>query len=66
MKDKLRRWRQPLLFTLGGALLGLLYSYYGRCTGGVCRLSAQPVLTMAYMAVVGWLLSIVFTKKSPS
>jgi len=60
MKDKNRRWRRPVLFTVGGALVGLGYYYFVGCSTGSCPITANPISSMIYMAIVGWLLSGVF------
>ena len=60
MKGK--RWIRPALFTLGGGLLGLGYYALIGCTDRSCAIAAHPVKSMLYMALIGWLLSIVFEK----
>ena len=57
MKHQKKLW--PLLFTVGGALTGLLYYRFFGCTTG-CAITSSPVNTMVYMAVIGLLLSGVF------
>lgn len=61
MKGK--KWLRPALFTLGGALAGLVYYLLAGCPDGSCPITASPLRTMAYMALVGWLLSGVFEKE---
>ena len=34
MPEMLKKWRRPLLFTLGGAIIGLIYHYTVGCSGG--------------------------------
>ena len=53
-----------MLFTLGGALAGLLYYFYASCSSGSCVISSSPILSMVYMAIIGWLLSAIFEKGS--
>ena len=57
MREKLKKQRKPVLFTVGGALAGLIYYYFAGCASGSCPLTAHPLVTMAYMGLVGWLLS---------
>ena len=57
-----KNWIRPLLFTLGGALVGFGYYYLVGCTTGSCAITASPVSTMAYMGLIGWLLSGAFGK----
>ena len=60
MKTNLKKWLIPLLFTLGGALVGLAYYYLVGCTTGSCAITANPINSMVYMGLLGWLLSGVF------
>lgn len=58
---KRRKWLWPLLFAAGGALIGLLYYQFFGCKTG-CPITSSPVNTMLYLAIVGLLLSGVFTR----
>ena len=60
MQKHLKKWLRPALFTLGGALAGLLYYKLVGCAAGTCAITASPVSSMLYMGLIGWLLSIVF------
>lgn len=62
MKENMKKWLKPTLFTAGGALAGLAYYYFVGCASGTCSLTSHPLVTMAYMGLVGWLLSGVFGK----
>lgn len=62
MWKKLKKLLKPALFTVGGALAGLLYYYFVGCASGTCPLTSHPLVTMAYMGLVGWLLSGIFGK----
>ena len=57
MKEQMKKWLRPALFILGGALTGLGYYYLVGCSSGTCAITSSPLSSMAYMAVVGWLLS---------
>lgn len=61
-----KKWIRPVLFALGGVLAGAGYYYLVGCTTGNCAITASPVSTMAYMGLVGWLLSGVFGKERKS
>ena len=60
MKNISKRWLIPALFTAAGALAGLVYYRLFGCSSG-CLITSSPVGTMLYMALIGWLLSRLFT-----
>ncbi len=60
MKERMKKWLRPALFILGGGLVGLGYYYLLGCSTGSCVITSSPLTSMAYMALVGWLLSGVF------
>lgn len=62
MKEKMKKLIRPTLFTLGGALLGLGYYYLVGCSTGGCIITSNPFISMAYMGLIGFLLSGVFGK----
>lgn len=57
MKKRMKTWLRPILFTVGGALVGLGYYALVGCSTGTCVITSSPLTSMAYMALVGWLLS---------
>lgn len=57
MKKHRKKWLRPTLFALGGALVGLGYYVLVGCSTGSCVITSSPFTSMAYMALVGWLLS---------
>ena len=57
MKAILKKLLRPALFTLGGALAGLAYYYLVGCSTGSCAITSSPFTTMAYVGVIGFLLS---------
>lgn len=63
MKASIKKWIRPALFTAGGALAGLAYYYFVGCATGSCPITSNPFSSMAYMGLVGWLLSGVFGKE---
>ena len=63
MKKKIKKLLKPVLFTAGGALAGLAYYYFAGCSTGTCPLTSNPLITMAYTGIVGWLLSGIFGKE---
>lgn len=66
MKQLLIKWRRPVLFTAAGALAGLAYYWLVGCATGSCAITANPVNTMVYAGLIGWLLSGVFGKECDS
>lgn len=63
MKENMKKWLRPALFTLVGALVGLGYYYFVGCSTGSCPITSNPVSSMVYMGLIGWLLSGVFGKE---
>lgn len=59
---KLMKKLRSLLFIAGGATAGLVYYYVVGCATGSCPITADPVITMLYTALIGWLLSGIFRK----
>ena len=53
MKEKIKKWLKPVLFTAGGALVGLAYYYFVGCPTGACPLTSNPFITMAYQRCSG-------------
>ena len=62
VKMKVNDWLRPLLFAIGGALVGLGYYYAVGCSTGSCPITSNPIITMIYMGVIGLLLSGLFGK----
>lgn len=62
MKAILKKLLRPALFTLGGALAGLAYYYLVGCSTGNCAITSSPFTTMAYVGLIGLLLSTAFGK----
>lgn len=44
-----------------GALVGLAYYYFVGCATGSCAITSNPINSMLYMGLMGWLLSGVFS-----
>lgn len=63
MKTKLLYKLHSLIFILGGALVGLAYYYLINCAAGSCPITANPVVTMLYTALIGWLFGQVLRKE---
>lgn len=59
---KMKKWIRPALFTLGGALSGLAYNYFIGCASGSCPITSSPFGSMLYMALIGWLISGIFSR----
>lgn len=56
-KELWKKVRQPLAFTVGGALVGLAYYALAGCPTGSCAITANPFNTMVYTGLIGLLLS---------
>lgn len=63
MKEIIRKWRRPALFISGGALVGFTYYYFIGCTSGSCPIASNPIISMIYMGIMGWLMSVIFEKR---
>jgi len=60
---KIQQWIRPVLFTLGGALAGLVYYQLIGCASGSCPITSTPFGSMLYMGLIGWLISGIFSKE---
>ena len=58
----IKKWIRTGLFVAAGGAAGLIYYSLFGCTTG-CPITSSPWMTMAYMGVVGGLLSGIFTPK---
>lgn len=58
----MKKYIRILIFVAAGALLGLGYYYLFGCSGN-CSVTSSPWMTMAYMGIVGGLLSVVTLRK---
>ena len=52
-----KRWMKPLLFAFIGALGGLAYYFLVGCGSGACVITASPVTSALYGALIGFLFS---------
>lgn len=66
MSNKRKKWLRPLLFTIAGAVVGYIYYRLVGCPTGGCIITSNPYSSMAYMGVMGLLLSGVFEKEDDS
>jgi|LSQX01.3.fsa_nt_gb hypothetical protein len=62
IKEKIKKYIRPIIFTLVGAIIGLLYYKFVGCSTGTCVITSNPVSSMLYMGLVGFLLSGAFCK----
>ena len=58
----MKRFFRVSLFVAAGALAGLGWYYLFGCSGN-CAITSSPWMTMAYVGVIGGLLSAVTEKK---
>lgn len=63
MNLKAKSWLRPVLGVTLGALAGLGYYYLIGCGSGTCPITANPITTMLYTALVGLLGSLAFHKE---
>lgn len=62
MNIKRKRYIRHILFVILGALAGyLLYVFIG-CPTGSCAITSNPLSSIAYMSLIGWLISVSFSK----
>lgn len=57
MGERTRRWARAAAFPAAGAAAGLIYGQFAGCAGGACAITSSPLGTVAYFALLGWLLS---------
>ena len=53
-----------ILFALGGGFAGLVWYLLFGCPGGNCLITSSPIITAAYMAIIGWLVGGIFIKEA--
>lgn len=63
MKETWKKWKMPLLFTAGGALIGLAYASFIGCATGSCPLTSNPLSAMLYFGMLGCLTSLLLRKE---
>lgn len=59
MKEKLKKLLRPILFGVGGAVIGLLYYLLMGCPDGACAITSNPINSMIYLGLIGVLFSTV-------
>ncbi|MEJ5265802.1 MAG: DUF6132 family protein [Bacteroidales bacterium] len=59
LATRAKSWKfwKPIIFVMGGILLGYLYYFYIGCQSGTCPITSNPYGSMLVGGVVGWLLS---------
>lgn len=65
MDEKQKSWKKlikPLVFIVIGGLLGFLYYWKVGCVTGSCPITSDPLRSILYGAVFGFLLSVIFSK----
>lgn len=65
-KKRFRIVLKSVLFTAAGALLGFLYYKEVGCVTGTCAITSDPLKSALYGAVLGFLVSNIFTIKKQS
>ena len=62
MKIRFGRFLRHTLFAIGGGAAGYALYYYVGCATGSCAITTNPFSSVVYMAVVGILISLAFSK----
>ena len=57
MKRIMKKVLRPVIFTLIGALLGLIYHYAVGCATGSCAIVSNLARMVAYGGFFGWLVA---------
>jgi hypothetical protein len=57
------KYKKPLIGTLLGAMAGFLYYYFIGCANGSCMIASNPLVSVPYGAILGFLLSGSIKKK---
>ena len=62
MKQFLRIHLRTFAFTAGGMVVGYAWHLYAGCASGSCAIAANPLRTVLYTGIIGFLLSVVFAR----
>ena len=65
MKNLLRKHLLRIISVIVGAVAGFSYYHFIGCSNGTCPISSNPYISMAYGAIMGYLLFDMFKKKKP-
>ncbi len=57
MEDKKKKWLRTAIFIVIGAVVGYVYYRLVGCPTGGCIITSNPYISMAYMGLLGFLLS---------
>ena len=63
MNVNMKKVLRPVVFTLIGALLGLIYHYTVGCATGSCAIASSMAGMVAYGGFLGWLIGGLTRKK---
>ncbi len=63
VRPKLKKLIKHAVFTVLGAAGGYLYYRLVGCASGTCAITSNPYISTIYGAVLGFLISNIFTKK---
>lgn len=59
---KWKKWIKRAVFALLGGLSGYAYYHWVGCASGGCAITSNPVNSVLYMALIGFLVSGIFEK----
>jgi LytS/YehU family sensor histidine kinase len=65
MKNLLRKHLLRIIGVIVGTVAGFSYYHFIGCSNGTCPISSNPYISMAYGAIMGYLLFDMFKKKKP-
>lgn len=63
MKDNTKKKLFTIALTVAGGGLGFAYYYFVGCALGGCMITSSPVLSTAFGALIGWMVSGLFDKE---
>ncbi|MDD4637367.1 MAG: DUF6132 family protein [Bacteroidales bacterium] len=63
MKELIKKHYLNIIGVLTGSLAGYLYYLYVGCTTGSCPITSNPYMSIAYGALMGYLVFDLFKKK---
>lgn len=64
MKKLFKNYKQIVIGSLIGAVIGYLYYYFIGCSSGTCAITSNPYISTIYIAILGGLVASMFNKKS--
>ncbi|MBQ1257583.1 MAG: hypothetical protein IIW08_01415 [Clostridia bacterium] len=63
MNNKVKKYIRHILFAAAGSGIGYFINFFIGCPTGTCAVTSNPYSSMAFMALVGWLISVSLSKR---